>query len=870
MPLRKGDSCRLPCPLWALCVIAIMAVVLTGVERPATSPADGAKIAVAIAQLGDADFAVREEAMRALWGFGKAAEQSLTEAAGGAEPEIAARAREILLDFRYGIGPESPAELVALVRAYRRGNVEEKRGAVESLFMMGPKAYAALARMCEAEEDPGLRARVLHELGGRAVSAVGVCVGAGDYATAEQLLEISVAAGSEEGCRCYAAYHVLRGQADAKIALLRKRMEAEPSFSAAKALTYLYRATGDLKSARWAAEMGADAELEENILFELGDWKGLAASLVRRVGDDADIEKLSFLAAYHRLAGDTDSYEHALRLIRRYADGAKASVELVAKALLLNDRTDEAIALHIKAGNVQRAFELLCAQQRYQEAFEAAERDGKGDRAERATLQCVMGRMLHYLGRRKEAIALFDEVGRQEAADIGFEGQCALVEAELQCGLEDRALAHAADAANTGGANLPAVFGALFPGRRVDSVTWWNYYRVAYPSEKAGKTVGRMRDLLYNKLGEEELAALCRGAAEFAREMSKRDGAAFLAVVSRTMAAAGQDKLAQSVFEQAVAMGSDIEVGHLAAARGQWALAAGLYGSGDARGNVVSSALRGWALVRAGREKEGRAVIDRVSLLALGDTRQRFVMAEALAQAGLTEGEREQFELIIRTAPFWSGELIETLANSAQEAARRGDYAVASERGQRSLLACLRASVSFVNARNYLMVPHLVHRARAAGLIQAGRVEEALKEIDACNAILPGDITLTIDLLPLFEKAGRAKEADAFYARGRGFQEKLCADYPNSPGMHNSLAWMLVRCGRDLDEAMVHGQRAAELDPRNCAILDTLAEIHFQRGEKAEAISLMEKCIALEPQVARHKAALKRLEGSSRTSAPIE
>jgi len=44
---------------------------------PATRPVDERKIAVAIAQLGDASFAVREEATRFLWSSGTAAERAL-------------------------------------------------------------------------------------------------------------------------------------------------------------------------------------------------------------------------------------------------------------------------------------------------------------------------------------------------------------------------------------------------------------------------------------------------------------------------------------------------------------------------------------------------------------------------------------------------------------------------------------------------------------------------------------------------------------------------------------------------------------------------------------------------------------------------
>src|SRR5688572_12646902 len=68
----------------------------------------GDAIARAIAELAHPDSRVRERASRFLWLAGKAATAALTEAAQSGDPEVAARARSILFDFKYGIYPDTP------------------------------------------------------------------------------------------------------------------------------------------------------------------------------------------------------------------------------------------------------------------------------------------------------------------------------------------------------------------------------------------------------------------------------------------------------------------------------------------------------------------------------------------------------------------------------------------------------------------------------------------------------------------------------------------------------------------------------------------------------------------------------------------
>jgi len=100
------------------------------------------------------------------------------------------------------------------------------------------------------------------------------------------------------------------------------------------------------------------------------------------------------------------------------------------------------------------------------------------------------------------------------------------------------------------------------------------------------------------------------------------------------------------------------------------------------------------------------------------------------------------------------------------------------------------------------------------------------------------------------------------------FQQDLLRANPNAPLVHNALAWLLGRTHTDLDQALAHATKAAESCPRSTAILDTLAEVYFQRGETEKAIATIRRCIAIEPESPRHAAALNRFQHSSPDTDP--
>src|SRR5207249_6677824 len=115
-------------------------------------------------------------------------------------------------------------------------------------------------------------------------------------------------------------------------------------------------------------------------------------------------------------------------------------------------------------------------------------------------------------------------------------------------------------------------------------------------------------------------------------------------------------------------------------------------------------------------------------------------------------------------------------------------------------------------------------------------------------------------LVPELEKRGRKKEADDLFQRVFTLLENQCREYPKSALSHNVLAWLAATCCRQLDKGLEHSQKAVEWAPKNAGYLDTLAEVHFQRSDRAKAIQLMKKCIELDTKNRYFRDQLARFE----------
>ena len=286
------------------------------------------------------------------------------------------------------------------------------------------------------------------------------------------------------------------------------------------------------------------------------------------------------------------------------------------------------------------------------------------------------------------------------------------------------------------------------------------------------------------------------------------------------------------------------------------------------RSRAAPRYFRGYSLLQLAGQKDARELMDTALLLPLADDSHRYEFADQLQKAGLTDVAQDQYDMILRSGDFSGWEVGNVTRMMAHRTSQKGDDLVAADLWERSTLPCLHDNTGFVDTAAYLGVPHLIHHTRARGLLKIGKFQDAVAELRLCEDYLPGDINLPIEMAAPLREAGREKDLLELVERTLKLQQSILAGFPNSALIHNSTAWMLARCRLKLDVALVHAQQAAQLQPQNPAILDTLAEAYFQLGQKDKAIATIRVCIELEPNNPHPKSQLHRFEQGSPDSPP--
>jgi tetratricopeptide (TPR) repeat protein len=821
----------------------------------------GDAIARAIAELAHPDAGVRDQASRYLWLAGKGATAALTEAAQSGDPEVATRARSILLDFKFGIYPDTPKAMRDIIASYRDGQADDKVAALESLWRMGKPAYPVIVRLWLAEADERARAELyarIAQLGPEMASAL---VAEEEYDAAEKLLEAGVTAGAEASMRGLAAFRLLRGEIDRDIQRLRDAKLLDEH--GAMLLVLLHRAKGDFAGARqFVPKLPAAAR--EQLLAETGDWATLANSRSALEPGGTSIEQVGLRAAYQRLAGEHRAADVTLKLL---GDAVGPTARTSAVALLVNGKGAEAVAVLRKGGHELAAFQILAAQQRYRDALELAENEKPEAASDAMRLSASKAALLHHLGEKKRADEIFESLAQQSQRGGSVAGLAAGLEAAMRWDVEERIDFFTAKLLVRSQPNPDpaAVLSQVFP-RDDDATYWWSFFREEKPAEKPEESLARVRAIVEKRMGIDEVTGLARQARASAANLPRHWRYKRLEMIGTTLLSYKADAEAESVLrelaEETGRVETYLQLGLAATRQRKWESAAEYYSQAMQRDRslTVPRYLRGHALVQSGQEAAGKALIEQALLMPLADEAERFRLAEALRDAGLRDAEMRQYELVLATGPGRSKDTDSVVWRLIHDGQVRGqDLKRASRLADRAVIGLFN-DLDLYEITGYLRISHLAQKLRARALLADGKVDEAMTVVDACLATLPASSNLIIEMTPELEKLGHRAKADALVSQAVTFHAKLVADHPNCASHHNSLAWTLARCRRQLDKALEHAKRAVELEPENCAVLDTLAEVHFQRNEKHEAIAAIRKCIELEPGVERHRMALERFE----------
>jgi hypothetical protein len=837
-------------------------------------PPDAVAIDEAVRQLGDESYAARESATRLLWALGEKALTELRDAAAGRDPEAAIRARDLLRKIELGILPDSSPKIVDLVLRYDRGGAEERQTVINELKRQ--QAWRQILKLYALEKDKESLKMLADSVRGVAIEAARGCLAAEPSDLAGAFAYLRMARPEPSEYMAMAALHRATGTLDAE---LKKAAGREGEDGALWRYSLLAAAGRTLEAAVEAEEAGLDLHAARLRLLA-GDplpWlraampgpqalpsAGLSAyrDAVARLWEGKDLRPET-LRQLRRMtsAGDEDEQFKALRLLFLLGDHAEAEKRLTA--------IDPRAAFHYFE-SAERLEEALAAF-----GIDPAKPDftawalkrfrvflDNPDDEENELME--LGLLGNFLERRGFAREL--ELGY--AAPLG---ELAAADQEVFIRVAARLFQGPID-----GLSLPTVtpvVAALAGFAGDDDVRWMLAVENLFENyERPDRLWAWMATVEPGLEKRERFELLCRLYGLLPDPKGQRAGffdKAWAAIeradkVERPMLLELMIDLADAVgdsrnFVRGAEAAGDLEggdsdrrfKGSAYAAVGRWADSAAEWMKlvKSVPGDPAYRAYAAAALRRAGNESAAAEQERMAELLALGETIAQFQCAEAFGVAG-------DFE---RAARWWKRAAIECTNQSSAFSAtliRLGEQAHAEE-DWATVAACAEAQAlqqAMSGAESYRSLPIAfsvstalrlridADFARSFSRLAKSRAA-AIEGIERAAAMPYADLALADHYFAPMRVAGLVKIHDQAFERLWRNLDARIARYPQSDNTRNSAAWLASRANRRLDEAEAHLAKALETYPRQAAYLDTMAEVHFARGDRAKALEFSHRSL---------------------------
>lgn len=859
-------------------------------DAPALSKQE---IDAAVSRLGSRKFAEREAATSLLWRAGEAASPALERAVAGKDPEASRRAREILERMRIGLSPDTPPAAAALIQKFLEARKRKSREEMErhcfELCKLGQfdAVFALLAPLRDEPEMGG----VTYQVQRRVRRLMAEALVARDDRTVRKLLGGSHRIGKTNlATRDYAAFLVARGEAEPMMNALAAKppRELRPEERRLATTLLMWHDRLPETDAIVAVDKKGLADLALELELRSENWPAL---LARAKADGFHSGQAPhYTLTFAKLAGDHASYEKAAAAIREDADAQPDYRWNCAKSFLMSEAWQDADAM-LKPME-PNYYAHLVDRGEFARAFAAAKlpRDPADYaawfklRAEHlavfgsngyahANLGLRLARTCRTLGEDEAAAALLDAMS---AAARGKKPVCRpgsviglLIQFGRRVEAERLAIEHLRDEQLTY-ENLKK----LYPDdvERLNGLA--HVVRKNFPDDDNATFWKKLQELRTPNTPTAQAILPTKAAVEYAKSVAQKAkwyyDVAQIHALAKLCAERGEIIAAIDILEAEIRAADTAPdrkeddtnhhqqiaalrvVGEIQAAAGDWRAAAAAYERAWRREPMRPQALflKGRALVRAGEREAGEQAMESARLLPLGDSDIRGEFAYDLSRLKLTDEAAAQYASLSRYGPINPSQWY--ISNAVQEVAKRiGDREpLRASRLLRFVVAdCLGSHTGVTDFET--ACPELMrefHCFRAAAMLRERRFDEALAETTAAQAAQPINAEPFEAIVMEFDRLGRRDDADRVFRTTYDRLAAIARDYPRSAEFRNRAAWFAARCNRRLDDALTLAQEAVRLRPIAGAYLDTLAEVYFRRGDRAQAIAWSTQAVKLDPK----------------------
>ena len=860
--------------LIALAAASAMLAAVHGVGKTAgeVAAAPSPDFSGLVRDLADESFRVREKATLDLWLGGEAALPALEQAADSPDPERSIRAREVMRKIQLHITPDTDPSVIELVEQYSTATSAEKAGLMVKL--RGKRAWRQMLKLYAAEQDGELRAKLLATMKSVAQRAARESLIKGDAAGAREFLELSPA--DSGGLLALAEFHRSHGTLEREL----ERAENLAGRNGGLWRLALLRSQGDAAASSKAASEAGEARIAAAMATLAGDplpW-------LRYLRDDADtpqiVREYSGIAARH-WQGEAIRSGDIKRLSQMAAadDGTASGAALV--VLFLLGETDFAEPMFAKIQPLG-AFAHMDLLERIPEALEVfgidpAKPDIRTwvesrladllnedilDEAGMPDSDSELIAMANFLERRglhEEARAAFTEpLIRVAAKDLNaFYDYLGKMFVSLG-GAPRLGRSIALEWAREDDERWQEVRISAF-GDNEHANEWWVWLEAVLPDATRNERFDALLvifDLLPDPAGrragwiEALWKSIQQGPAKNREHRTLQLAHLFAETGDVTNSLKAWD-LASLETREKIFWGHTLI--HFSAAE-RWGEAADLVLSQIAdlkrAGQEPGADLHAYAagaLRAAKREQEATVHDGWADRLSLGHSSTAIRIANGYAYGGD----------YLRAAEWWrrAAMLADPGGDEFSLAVKFHGDALLFDQKWSEVAAISEVLASIYAGNEYLVgsqIPLMRLRlqsdtARALSRLAVDRAG-SLALLARCHRIFATDGSLADFFFPALREAGLLKEHDEWFGKSWQHFQQVIDTYPESENTLNTAAWFATRSMRELDAARQLVSKALAMNPRQAAYLDTMAEYHFARGRRAEALEWAAKAVDAAPE----------------------
>ncbi|MES2660670.1 MAG: hypothetical protein V4689_18740 [Verrucomicrobiota bacterium] len=827
-----------------------------------------------VQDLSNDQYRVRENATRKIWEIGEKALPDLQAAANGRDPETAYRARELVRKIELHLTPDTDPEVMKLVERYTKASTDEKQGLLDQMHRK--RAWRQILKLFASETNTELLKRIQGSIVEVAVVAARECLLTGDADGAREYLEMAPA--DPAGLLALADFHRSQGTLEAEL----KRAKTLKGANADAWQLALYRASGNLEAARDAAVAAGETRVAAAMSVLLGDpvpWMRINATSRDGVAIHRPYAELAIKRWQGKKLLATD-LEPLVRLLgSRNLNDRRSGVNLL---LLLGEAplAEETFAKISPSG----AFVYFDSLERIPEALKAFRLDPENpdyvtwvetrvtslfnDAADEDGGEMTAAGDLIYLANfmdRRGMAEQFRAAYTKPLADLAAKDEKTFLEflgmlignGVRTSGAPDLAKRIAADWAGDDGDRWEDILDATFGEDDEETSSVWDWLADLDPKASAADRFDGMLALL--AMGTDPLQlrekwlALGWKAIEQAPENERKRLLAKMAYALGMHPDVVNNLKLWDLYPKKEREGffRSSYISELTIA-GRWDEAADFFLDLIARNSKFkldpspsTHASAAACLRKAGRPQEAAIQDDWVEKLALGNDAAAIAVGYQFGD-DFTRSAQWMERAVRQYDPSPGSVYLYALDEHGDRMLEQGRWKEAAAVFEVS--AYMTASFG-----TGLDMPSLKTKYRLQS--DLGRALANLKEdragslalLEHCYQMFPGDGTLADYFFPSLRKAGLIKEHDAWFKTSWDRMNAVVAKFPGSSNTLNTTGWLAARAMRNLDEAEELLERALALKPDESSYLDTMAEIHFGRGNRAKALEWSTRAVNFNP-----------------------